>query len=241
MPCLSWGGVRWGEALVKGPVASASSGRVRAAALRGWGSDGPQLDAAIVGSLPRARAALGLAGLGPWHCSPRVLRLIVALALSSGEIGVLVSAAVGREDGAVAEEPSGEALRVLIDAVLTNARAARRLARALDAALVDEASGYRGLCVSELAGRWALARATAPARAAAALLWASARTPGSPMRSLEERIADDIELRALRAMATSMRAAGAPCWTGPTRPTRRSNERRGERGPGAVALAGRGR
>ncbi|MGK3994525.1 hypothetical protein [Sorangium sp. So ce1024] len=194
---------------MKGPAAPGSVARDRAAALARWGSE-PLRDAALAGSLAHARS---LAGARPWHCSPRVLRLIVALALSCEEIGALVSAAMGREDGGAAEEPSGEALRVLIDRVLTNARAARRLAGALDAALVDGACSYRGLCVSELAARWANARAAAaPAREAAALLWASARTPGSPMRFLEERIADDVELRALRAMATPVRAARAPRW-----------------------------
>ncbi|WP_437737226.1 hypothetical protein [Sorangium sp. So ce1335] len=195
----------------------------------------------VPGVLPRARGPLGLAGSSPWHCSPRVLRLIVALALSSEDIGAMVSAATGGEAGGRADEPSGEALRVLIDRALTNARAARRLVVALEAALVDEASTYRGLCVSELAARWASARAAAPAREAAAFLWVSARTPGSPMRLLEERIADDVELRALRAMAASRSTTAAPRWTGPTHLTRRSTERRGERGPGAVALAGRGR
>ncbi|WP_437728049.1 hypothetical protein [Sorangium sp. So ce861] len=224
-----------------GPAAPAPMVGERAAALRGWGSDAPPLDAALVRSLSPARAPLGLAGSRPWHCSPRVLRLIVALALSCEAIGALVSAAMGREDGAVGEEPSGEALRVLIDRALTNARAARRLASALDAVLADEVRAYRGLCVAALAARWASARAAAPAREAAALLWASARTPGSPMRFLEERIADDIELRALRAMATSMKAAGARRWASPTRVTRRSGERPVERGLRAVALAGRGR
>ncbi|XXX81242.1 hypothetical protein WMF30_21005 [Sorangium sp. So ce134] len=226
---------------MKGPAAPAPMVRERTAALRGWGSDAPRLDAGLVRSHMHARGPLGLAGSPPWHCSPRVLRLIVALALSCEAIGAMVSVVTRREDGALAEEPSGEALRVLIDRALTNARAARRLACALDAALVDEACGYRGRCVAELAARWASARAAAPAREAAALLWASARTPGSPMRFLEERIADDIELRALRAMATSMRTAGARRWTSPTRLTRRSGERRGERGLGAVALTLRGR
>lgn len=190
---------------MKGPAAPGSVVRERAASPAGWGSD-PRCDAALVGSLVHARS---LAGSRPWHCSPRVLRLIVALALSCEEIGALVSAAMGTDDGGVAGEPSGEALRVLIDRVLTDARAARRLAGALDAALVEGAYSYRGLCVSELAARWASARAAAPATEAAALLWASARTPSSPMRFLEERIADDVELRALRSMAVSMRAAGA--------------------------------
>ncbi|WP_438020227.1 hypothetical protein WMF18_14655 [Sorangium sp. So ce315] len=193
---------------MKGPAAPGSVVRHRAASPAGWGSD-PRRDAALVSSLVCARS---LAGARPWHCSPRVLRLIVALALSCEEIGALVSAAMGTEDAGVAEEPSGEVLRVLIDRALTNARAARRLSGALDAALVDGACSYRGLCVSELAARWASARAAAPAREAAALLWASARTPGSPMRFLEERIADDVELRALRAIATPMRAARAPRW-----------------------------
>ncbi|WP_437970945.1 hypothetical protein WMF04_17400 [Sorangium sp. So ce260] len=187
------------------------------------------------------RRTFALSASRPWHCSPRVLRVIVALALSCEEIGVVVRAVAGADDGQAAEEPSGEALRVLIDRVLTNARAARRLACALDAALVSEACSYRGLCVSELAARWARARAAASAREAAALLWASARTQGSPMRFLEERIADDVELRALRVMATSVRTAGAPGWTSPTRLPRRAGERRVERGLGAVALAGRGR
>ncbi|WP_437819152.1 hypothetical protein [Sorangium sp. So ce1078] len=187
------------------------------------------------------RRTFALSASRPWHCSPRVLRVIVALALSCEEVGVVVRAMAGADDGEAAEEPSGEALRVLLDRVLTNARAARRLACALDAALVSEACSYRGLCVSELAARWARARVAASAREAAALLWASARTQGSPMRFLEERIADDVELRALRAMATSMRAAGAPGWASSTRLTRRSGERRVERGLGAVALAGRGR
>ncbi|WP_437650213.1 hypothetical protein [Sorangium sp. So ce362] len=224
---------------MKGPAAPGSIGPDRTAALRSWGSDDLRLGAAREGSLMGRRRPLALAGSPPWHCSPRVLRLIVALALSCEEIGAVVSAVAGAEVREAADEPSGEALRVLIDRVLTNARAARRLARALDVALVSEACSYRGLCVSELAARWARARAAASAREAAAILWTSARAPGSPMRFLEERIADDVELRALRAMATSMRTAGASRWTRPTRLARSGGERRGERGLGAVAVAGR--
>ncbi|WP_129352309.1 hypothetical protein [Sorangium cellulosum] len=185
----------------------------------------------------RAMCPHGLDDARPWHCSPRVLRLIVALALSCEETGSVAGGEGGNEE----EERSGEALRVLIDRVTTNARAARRLAGVLDAALLNEACGYYGLCVSELASRWASVRAAAPAREAAALLWASARAPGSPMRLLEERIADDLEVRALRTMATTARTADALRWPSPPRLTRRAGQGRGERRLSAGSLAGRGR
>ncbi|AUX44672.1 uncharacterized protein SOCE26_061390 [Sorangium cellulosum] len=222
------------------PAAPGSLGHGRPAALRRWGNDEARLDAAREGSLVRARSPLGLAGPRPWHCSPRVLRMIVALALSREEIGALMGTEGGGEAG---EEPSGEVLRVFIDRVMASARAARRLAGALDAALVAEsqACSHPGLCVAELAARWAGARAAASSREAAALLWASARMPGSPMRFLEERVADDIEMRALRAMAVSARTAGAARWSSARRPARRAGERRNERGLDEVALARRGR
>ncbi|WP_437669368.1 hypothetical protein [Sorangium sp. So ce131] len=222
------------------PAAPGLLGRGRPAALQRWENDEPRRGAERAGSLARARSPLGLAGPRPWHCSPRVLRMIAALALSREEIGVLV----GREDcGEAAEELSGEVLRVLIDRVMTSARAARRLAGALDAALVagSQVCRHPGLCVAELAARWAGARAAASSTEAAALLWASARMPGSPMRFLEERIADDIEMRALRAMAVSASTASAARWSSARRPARRAGERRSERGFEDVALVRRGR
>jgi hypothetical protein len=236
LPCTPRRRARGGEAGGRG-AAPEPSFRDRAAAHPGRKGDGPWSDDAREGAFARTTGLLALTASRPWHCSPRVLRLIVALALSREEAGSVVE----REGGADAEEQPGEALRVLIDRVTTSARAAHRLARALDAALVGAASSYSGLCVSELASRWERARAAAPPEETAALLWASARMPGSPLRLLEERIADDVEVRALQALATSGKAAGATRWPSAKRRPSRAVERHGERGIGAVGLAGRGR
>lgn len=235
LPCTSRRRARGGGSIVRGAESPESPCRDGAAAHRGERGDGLWTEEACEPS--RITGLLDLAGARPWHCSPRVLRLIATLALSREEMGSVM----GQEGGADTEQQPGEALRVLIDRVTTSASAAHRLAGALDAALVDEARSYQGLCVSELASRWASARATASAKETAALLWASARTRGSPLRLLEERIADDVEVRALRALSSSGKAAVAPRWPGTTRRPPRAGERHGERGLGAVGLAARRR
>lgn len=128
-------------------------------------------------------------------CSARVLRTLIGLALPADEALRLTSQACG------ATEWSGEAMRLLLDRVQTDEATARALDDALAAHLAERARTYEGWALADISRFWSVARSSLNSAGAAALLWIVARRTGAGRRTLEERIADDIELRALHALA----------------------------------------
>lgn len=56
--------------------------------------------------------------------------------------------------------------------------------------------------MSDMANAWALHRDQADSRGTAAILWSVARSPGTYLRALEERILEDLNYRAVRSLAS---------------------------------------
>jgi hypothetical protein len=90
-----------------------------------------------------------------------------------------------------------------VDAARRDPRVARRLGAALARALEVDACRFDRCSLRALAELWARERDRLGGKALAALLWAVARNPGAGYRKLEDRLAEEVELFALRLLGAA--------------------------------------
>jgi hypothetical protein len=132
------------------------------------------------------------------ECSPRALFVLCGLALSPRDLARILDAHDADVDPRAV---CGEAMRLVVERIRTDAGAAARLDRALELRLWGAATRYVGWTIAELAEFWSRERASLDSSHAAAILWALGREAGPLRRTLETRIAEDIETFALDALA----------------------------------------
>ncbi len=124
------------------------------------------------------------------RCSPRPLRILIGLTLDQ--------AAAARVRAELVGDPHPVGLR---EAVVLDGHAASRLEAILARQVRAEAGRYAGRSLSELAGLWARERHALRGSALAALLWSVTCRRDPVFRKLEERLAEEIEVLAMRALA----------------------------------------
>ncbi|GIX46527.1 MAG: hypothetical protein KatS3mg131_0738 [Candidatus Tectimicrobiota bacterium] len=132
-------------------------------------------------------------------CSPRLLRLLLVLALDR----TAATAAWVQLCGAARPEGVRDAalLADLVRLARASAPAAQHLEALLAAQVQAEAPRFREQPLAELAARWARERARLRGKGLAALLWSVARRPEPFFRKLEERLVEEVEVLALQTLA----------------------------------------
>lgn len=132
------------------------------------------------------------------ECTSRALIVLCGLTLSPRELTMALD-----PDGADADPRAGlgEAMRLVVERIRTDADAAARLDRALELRLWGAAARFIGWTIGEIAEFWSRERASLSSAEAAAILWVLGRDSGPLRRTLETRIADDIEIFALQALS----------------------------------------
>jgi hypothetical protein len=131
-------------------------------------------------------------------CPERVLRLLLGSAFDRGEAGRVLAAVGGAWQPGLRE---GVVLEQLIAEARRGRASSRRLEAILDARLEGPAGQHLGASMYELADRWQRERATLRGSALTGFLWAIIRREEPIFRTLEARVAEELEVMALRALA----------------------------------------
>ena len=106
------------------------------------------------------------------------------------------------DEGEVAVLRVGPLYRRLADLAQTKTEAANEIEGVLAERFGSTPDILNHRTMSDMANAWALHRDQADGRGTAAILWSVARSPGTYLRALEERILEDLNYRAARSLAS---------------------------------------